>query len=314
MKTLPCGNRAQFPRKILGATALLLSPLIFALGQTRSVTVASEPGAIVWIDDVRYGKTDATGGFSIKTVAPGVHTLRVSADGFKETTKTLTATQRGEIKLPLTRTDDKAELAYQEAERLASSDRDKAIDAYRQAISARLGYTRAYIGLSRALSENGDTDAALAAIRDLRKTAPRTAEASAVEGRIYKDLGDDAKAIASFKRAITEGRGFQPEAYTGLGLLYKERGDGYGGQGDTSKQATAYLEAAKDLRMGLKQLSGAPDTSVLYQLLGLVLEQQKKYAEAIALYQEFLRFYPDSSDAAAVQSFIVQLKKQVSEQ
>jgi len=49
-------------------------------------------------------------------------------------------------------------------------------------------------------------------------------------------------------------------------------------------------------------------------LIGLVLERQKKYAEAIAVYEEFLRFFPDSNDAPAVQSFIVQLKKQMADQ
>ncbi|MGH9820411.1 MAG: tetratricopeptide repeat protein, partial [Pyrinomonadaceae bacterium] len=210
------------------------------------------------------------------------------------------------------KTDDPAELKYQEAERLAGTDHDKAAAAYREAISLRSGFTRAYIGLARVLSEDSDMDGALAAIKALRNTSPRNAEASAVEGRIYKDNGDDDKAIAAFKRSIVEGKGFQPEAYTGLGLLYKERAEGLGGAVD--KEAAAYTESAKNLRIALRQLSGAPDATVLYQLLGLVLERQKKYAEAIRLYQEFLRYFPDSSDAPAIQSFIDQLKKQLAEQ
>lgn len=279
--------------------------------QVRTITVASEPGAIVWIDDVRYGKTGTDGKITIRTVARGAHTIRARADGFKEASKTATAAQRGEVRVPLSRTEDKAELKYQEAERLSLIDRDKAADAYRQAIAMRPGYERAYIGLARILSEAGDTDGALAAIRDLRKTKPRNAEASAIEGRIRKDGGDEEKAIAAFRRAIAEGKGFQPEAYTGLGLLYKERAEGYGGEGDFVNEAANYNEAAKYLRIALKQLSGAPDASVLYQLIGLILERQKKYAEAIALYEEFLKFFPDSNDATAVQSFIVQLKKQM---
>jgi tetratricopeptide (TPR) repeat protein len=295
----------------IAAAAILTAS---AVGQTRSITVVSEPGAIVWIDDVRYGRTSKEGTLAVATVARGGHTLRVRADGFKETTKALAATQKAEVKVPLTRTEDKAELTYQEAERLSTTDREKAIDAYRQAIKLRPGYTRAYIGLARALSESGDGDGALAAIRDLRKSSPRNAEASAIEGRILKDNGDETKAIAAFKRSIAEGRGFQPEAYTGLGLLYKERAEGFGGQGDIDKETANYNEASKNLRIGLKQLSGAPDASVLYQLVGLVLERQKRYQEAIDLYEEFLRFFPNSSDVPAVQSFIVQLKKQMAEQ
>ena len=53
---------------------------------------------------------------------------------------------------------------------------------------------------------------------------------------------------------------------------------------------------------------------VIYQLLGLVFERQKKYADAISLYEEFLRLFPDSTDATAVRSFIVQLRKDMSAQ
>jgi predicted Zn-dependent protease len=278
----------------------------------RTVTVVTEPGAIVWIDDVQYGKTGADGKFTIRTVAFGSHTLRVRADGFKETSKTMTAAQRGDARVPLVRTEDTAELKYQEAERLAASDHDKAAEAYRAAIKFRPGYARAYIGLARVLSEDSDTDGALAAIRDLRRINPHNPEASAIEGRLRKDNGDDDKAIASFKRSIAEGRGFQPEAYTGLGLLYKERAEGLGG--DVAKESAAYAESARNFQIALRQLSGAPDASVLYQLLGVVLERQKKYQAAINLYEEYLRFFPDSSEADAVRSFIVQLRKQMSGQ
>ncbi len=118
-------------------------------------------------------------------------------------------------------------------------------------------------------------------IGELRKISPRNAEASAVQGRIDKDLGDEEKAIVSFQRAITEGRGVQPEAYTGLGLLYKERAEGFGGEGDLENETANYDQAAKYLKTALKQLSGAPDSSVLYQLLGLIYERQKKFNEAI---------------------------------
>jgi tetratricopeptide (TPR) repeat protein len=63
------------------------------------------------------------------------------------------------------------------------------------------------------------------------------------------------------------------------------------------------------LKIAIKQLSGAPDSIVIYQLLGLVYERQKKVDDAIAIYEEFLRLFPNSAEATAVQSFIVQLKK-----
>ena len=39
----------------------------------------------------------------------------------------------------------------------------------------------------------------------------------------------------------------------------------------------------------------------------------KKYEEAIEVYEEFLRLFPDTAEASAVQSFIIQIRKQMSE-
>jgi tetratricopeptide (TPR) repeat protein len=279
----------------------------------RTISISSEPEATVWIDGVRYGKTDASGKFTITTIAAGGHSIRVRADGFKETTKPLAATQKGEISIPLAKTTDEAELAFQEAERLISSDREKAAEAYNKAVRLRPKYAEAFIGLARVYSETGEIEKAEKAVRDARRARPGYAEASAVEGRIYKDQGNDEKAIAAFKRAITEGKGFQPEAYTGLGLLYKDRADAFGGKADYDNEDKSYTESAKYFKLAAKQLAGAPDAMVVSQLLGLIYEKQKKFAEAIAVYEEFLRMFPDSSEAGAVRSFIVQLKKQMAE-
>lgn len=294
---------------MFSASALSQSKRFSEHSQFRAITIATEPGTIVWIDGIRYGKTDKAGILEIKTVSSGVHTLRLRADGYKEKTHALAATQKGEIAVALVKTDDAAELAYQEAERLTTDDREKSADAYRRAIKARQNYPDAYIGLARVLSEAGDADEAAKALTVARRLRPGFAEASAIEGRIHKDNGEETKAIATFKRSITEGKGFQPEAYTGLGLLYKEKAEGAGGSGDFENETANYAEASRNLKIALKQLSGAPDTVVIYQLLGLIYERQKKYAEAIATYEEFLRIFPVSSEATAVRSFIVQLKK-----
>lgn len=279
------------------------------VSQFRSITVITEPGAVVWLDGVRFGKTGAAGTLEIKTVPSGTHTLRVRADGFREKSQTLAATHKGDTTVTLVRTDDEAELAYQEAERLTGDDREKSADAYRKALRFRPNYPEAFVGLARVLSETGDTDEAEKAIASARRLRPGYAEASAIEGRIHKDNGEESKAIAAFKRAITEGKGYQPEAYAGLGLLYKEKAEGFAGSGDFENEDLNYAESSKNLKTALKQLSGAPDTIVIYQLLGLIYERQKKYADAIATYEEFLRIFPASSEATAVRSFIVQLKK-----
>ena len=280
----------------------------------RAVTVLSRPDAIVWIDGVNRGKTDKSGKLEIRTVSSGAHTLRLRADGYKEKSQPLTAIQKGEIKVILVKTTDEAELAYQEAERLTGADREKSAAAYRRAVKFRPNYPEAYLGLARVLSDAGDLDEAKNALIAARKLRPAYAEASAVEGRINKENGEEDTAVAAFKRAITEGKGFQPEAFAGLGLLYKEKAEGFGGSGDFAGEDLNYTESAKYLKSAVKQLSGAPDAIIIYQLLGLVYERQKKYKDAIATYEEFLRIFPDSIEATAVKSFIVQIKKDMAPQ
>lgn len=277
--------------------------------QFRSIKVISQPNAKVWIDGVYYGKTGESGTLAITTVSSGAHSLRLRADGFKERTQSLTAAQKGDVQVKLLKTTDEAELAFQEAERLTAVDREKAVEAYERAIAARPQFPDAFVALARVQTELGDLEEAEHSIGSARNTRPNFAEASAVLGRIYKEGGQEEKAIAAFKRAITEGKGFQPEAYTGLGLLYKEKAEGFGGVGDFDNETLNYNEATKNLKIALKQLSGAPDTVILYQLVGLIYERQKQYKDAIAVYEEFLRIFPESNDATAVRSFIVQLRK-----
>lgn len=299
--------------KFLTATIIsMLFPAAFVFGQTtRIITVITEPKATVWIDDIRRGAADEAGSLTIKNIAPGIHKIRLRADGFKETTQNLNALQKGDVKISLTKTTDEAELAFQEAERLSTIDRQKAIDAYRKAISLRPAYFTAQIALARILSDAGDNEGALKVIADARKSRLNFAEASTVEGRIYKADDKEEKAIASYKRAIREGKGFQPEAHAGLGLLYKDRGENAGIANDSENQNLNYELAEKELYTAARQLSGAPDAIVIYQLLGEIYEKQHEYKKAIAVYEEFLRVFPDANEATAVKSFIVQLKKQM---
>ncbi len=295
-------------------TAVILCFAVNAFAQTRTVTVLTEPNASVWLDDVLRGISDATGKLKIAPVTAGAHKLRVRADGFKEVSQSLTAAQTGDVKIALVKTTDQAELTFQEAERLSSSDREKAIAAYRKAVSLRPKYAEANLGLARVLSANNDLDGALKAVAAARRARPGYAEASAVEGRIYVSEGDEAKAVAAFKRAITEGKGVQPEANTGLGLLYKEKAEGFGSEGDYESETENYTLAVQYFKKAIVQLAGAPDAVTLYQFLGMAYEKMKKYNEAIAVYEEFLKLFPDNNESEAVRSFIVQLKKQMSEQ
>jgi tetratricopeptide (TPR) repeat protein len=279
----------------------------------RSVTVSTEPGAAVWINDVRYGTADENGKFTARLVPAGRIKLRVRADGYSEGSKTLLPAQKGAVPITLVKTDDAAWLAFQEGERQSLLDRDKAITAYRNAVTLRPNFPEAYAALARILLEQGKYDAAETAIRSARKYRVAYPEATAILGRLYKDTGDEAKAIATFRKAITEGGGYQPEAYTGLGLIYKDKAEASAAEGDYAGEAANYTESAKNFAKAADQLASAPDAPVLYQLLGLTYEKQKRYKEAIAVYQKFLLMFPDSVEAEAVRSFITQLEKQMDE-
>ena len=281
--------------------------------QTKTITISTEPNASVWVDDVLRGTTGEGGKLVIKTITASKHNLRVRADGFKEISQNLLPTQTGDLKIALAKTTDEAELAFQQAEKLQVLSKEKAKELYKKAISLRPKYAEAQLGLARVLLEQSDSEDALEAVREARKARPGYAEASAVEGRIYKSDEQEEKAVASYKRAIAEGKGFQPEAYTGLALLYKEKAEAAGAAGDFANEQTFYAQSLKFFPSAIAQLSGAPDAITVYQLYGLVYEKMKKYDEAIKIYEEFLRVFPDAAEASVVRSFIVQLKKQMSE-
>jgi tetratricopeptide (TPR) repeat protein len=301
--------------RLLGLLLVVL--VTTAVGQTargRALVIKTEPKAVVWLNGIRYGTTDDQGQLDIKHAPAGRQLVRVRADGFKETSKTILPTQTGNIEIPLTKTTDEAELAFQEAEKLSTVDRKRSETAYRNAIKANPGFVEAHIALARVLSDAGDLEEAAKAIREAVRLRPRDPEAAAVEGRIAKLSDQEPKAIAAFKRAITNGAGFQPEAYTGLAMLYQERAEAAASGSDFALEKRNYAEAEKNFAMAVKQLGTGADAPTIYQLLGLVYEKQHKYKEAIALYEDFLRLFPNSVEATAVQSFIVQLKKQMADQ
>jgi tetratricopeptide (TPR) repeat protein len=269
-----------------------------AAAAQSAYAVKSEPHTIIWIDGVRRGVTDDSGQLKLNSVTRGRHIVRLRSTGFAEKAIPVAVFPRV-LTVQLTKTTDPAELAFQEAEAARETARDdearkKAAELYRKSISLRKNHAEAHLGLARELLELNDYDAALAEVRAARTYRPGYAEASAVEGRIYRNSAYADKAIASYKRAITEAHGFQPEAHTGLGIIYEDQGRDAG--------------AVTEFKTALSQLS---DTEpVIYQLLGAVYEKQQNYKEAVAAYDKYLQLAPNGTLAPAVRSMIDQLRKQ----
>jgi tetratricopeptide (TPR) repeat protein len=265
----------------------------------RTITINSEPKAVVWIDEIRRGVTNDNGALGSLKLSAGAHNLRVRAMGFKEISMPITAIQRGEIKVRLMRTTDQAELLFQRAEDARETARDDpgrkvSADLYFQALKLRPVYPAAHLGLARVLSDLNDTNSALSEIEAARSARPVYAEASAVEGRIYRETGQTDEAIGAFNRAIREAHGIQPEAHVGIGRVYEDKGE--------------YELAAREFKIAIDQLF---DTEpIIYQMLGLAYEKSGKNGEAIAAYENYLRLAPNGSQASAIKSIVEQLKSE----
>lgn len=275
---------------------LLVSPAIYA--QQAALTITTEPNAIVWIDEIRRGTTDASGKLVLTKVSAGRHAVRVRASGFKETTVPLVAGRRS-LNVKLAPTTDQAELLFQQAETAREKARDDAArktaaDLYRDAIKLRPAFPAAHVGLARVLLDLDDFKAAHAAIDAARRTKSSFPEASAVEGRIYREEAFDADAIRSFRRAIKEAGGVQPEAYVGLAKLYEDKGQ--------------FDLAVAEYRKALAQLSDSEP--VIYQMLGAAYERLEKPKEAVAAYEKYLQLAPNGSYATAIRSILEQLKRE----
>ena len=283
--------------KALFAAVFVLFVFLTISAQAPLV-ITTEPNAIVWIDEIRRGTTDASGKLSVTKVSPGRHTVRVRAGGFKETSVAL-APGRRSLAVNLLPTTDQAELLFQQAETAREKARDdagrqKAVELYREAIKLRPAFPAAHVGLARLLMDLNEFKEAHAQIDAARRARPSYAEASAVEGRIYREEAFDRDAIRSFNRAIREGGGVQPEAFVGLAKLYEDKGE--------------FAQAIAEYRKAIAQLSDSEP--VIYQMLGAAYERLEKPKEAIAAYEKYLELAPNGSYATAIRSILQQLKRE----
>jgi tetratricopeptide (TPR) repeat protein len=282
----------------LGFAVLLFLLVAPSIQAQAALTITSEPNAIVWIDEIRRGITDASGKLTLTKVSAGRHSIRVRASGFKETSATLLPGRRT-LAVKLLPTTDSAELKFQEAEAAREKARDdasleKAADIYREAIKLRPAFPAAQVGLARVLMSLNQFKEAHAAIDAARKTRPVYAEASAVEGRVYREEAFDDDAVRSFRRAIREAGGVQPEAYVGMAKVWEDKGD--------------FSQAIVEYKKALAQLSESEP--VIYQMLGAAYERVEKPKEAVAAYEKYLELAPNGSYAAAIRSILTQLKRE----
>lgn len=270
----------------------------FSVHAQSPLAITTEPNAVVWIDEIRRGTTDGAGKLMLTRVSAGRHSVRVRANGFKEITAALLPGRRT-LAIKLVPTTDPAELKFQEAEAAREKARDDAAlqgaaDIYREAIKLRPAFPAAQVGLARVLMSLNEFKDAHAAIDAARRTRPAYAEASAVEGRIYREEAFDNDALRSFRRAIKEAAGVQPEAYVGMAKVWEDKGQ--------------FAEAIVEYKKALAQLSDSEP--VIYQMLGAAYERIEKPKEAVTAYEKYLELAPTGSYAAAIRSILQQLKRE----
>jgi tetratricopeptide (TPR) repeat protein len=217
--------------------------------------------------------------------------------GFKEATTPLVAGRRS-VAVKLVRTADQAELAFQQAEDAREKAKDdaarqKAAELYQATLKLRPAFPAAHVGLARVLLDLNQYQLALHEIEAARRIRPTYAEASAVEGRINREAAFTDEAVQSFRRAIREARGFQPEAHVGLARVLEDKGQ--------------YEEAIVEFRKAIDQLSDSEP--VIYQLLGAAYERAQNFKEAVTAYEKYLALAPNGSLAPAIRSIIEQLRR-----
>jgi tetratricopeptide (TPR) repeat protein len=294
------------------AVNILFAPLVLTLALSESIhsqvsprsqappalTITTEPNAAVWIDEMRRGTTDAYGKLSVSNVSNRRHTIRVRAVGFKESSAMLPAGRRS-ISVKLVPTADQAELLFQQAELAREKaredkDREKAVELYLQSLKIRPAIPAARVGLARLFLDMDQFEKAHDEIEAARKLKPSYAEASAVQGRIFREQAFNPESIRAYRRAIREAGGVQPEAYVGLARVFEDNGD--------------FNEAIVNYRKAIEQL--ADSEPVIYQLLGAAYEKVEKPKEAVVAYEKYLQLAPNGSYATAIRSILDQLKRE----
>ncbi|GBC82289.1 Lipopolysaccharide assembly protein B [bacterium HR10] len=266
------------------------------------VVISTLPEAVVFLNGVRRGVTDARGTLTL-TVEPGTYTLRVSKLGRQEVERRVHlqpgAARRLVLSLPPLR--DRAERHRQQGDAWREQKLfARAVAEYRRAIALRRGrFPRARLGLARALLALEEHEEALRQVRRaLAESRAPLPEAHTLLGNILRAQGLYEEAIREYRAALRHAGGFSPEAHAGLALALEEIGE---------------TEAAiTHMRTAIAQ--NADTEPILYYLLGNLLLTADRLPEAIAAYEAYLRLAPQSETAPAVRSLVEQLRRELASQ
>jgi tetratricopeptide (TPR) repeat protein len=281
------------------------APQPAASAPSSSLVIKAEPGAVIWVDNLRYGTVPQSGELAVKNLRAGSHTVRARLLGKRELLETVQLKPGSEhsLQLAFTLPASEAEKFFQNAEALREKGKHaEAIEEYRRALKLKSGYPPARVGLARSLAVKDDYDAAIAeARRAAREAAAQpalAAEAHTVVANTLRIQGFADAAVKSYRAALALSRNASPEAHTGLAIAYQ----------DTNRPE----DAIKHFRLAAAHSN---DTEpVIYYLLGNLLDRQNRYQEAIEVYEKYLALEPQGRNSTAVRSLIKQLRREVERQ
>lgn len=271
------------------------------LSTSSSLLIKAEPGAIIWVDGLRYGAVPAGGELTVKNLRAGSHTVRARLLGKRELLETVQLAPNAShtLQLSFTLAANEAERAFQTAEALREKGKHaEAIEEYRRAIRLRNNvHPAARIGLARSLAVKDDYDLAVTearrAAREAASQPALAAEALTVIANTKRTQGFADEALASYRAALAQARNVSVEAHTGMALAYE----------DVNRPE----EAIKHFRTAIAQ---ANDTEpIIYYLLGGLLDRQNQPKEALEVYEKYLALDPQNRNANAVRSLIKQLRR-----
>lgn len=257
----------------------------------------SVASSIVVVDDVRLGRTDATGARTFANVPAGRRSVVVRQPGYSDFRRVVVfrAGATAAVVPKRVKLTDEAERIRQAADFLAADGKHVLAAAeYRRAMAIRPdGFRDAEIGLARSLLALKDYDGSTAAAEQLASTEPKHLESQTVLANVLRERGLYDEAIAVYRRAIALAPDRSPEAHAGLAILLNERGDLAGAATEMARAIAQNLDAEP----------------ILYQVYGGILERLERRTDAVAAYERFLALAPKSALAPAVQSVVDQLKQ-----
>ena len=160
---------------------------------------------------------------------------------------------------------------------------DKARDDLQKAIAVNANIAGYHEKLGTVLMELGDWQAAKAPLAKAIELEPALFKAYYKLAQVDEQLDDQQSALKHYTEACQKGPRFL-EAYSALGRLYADLG---------------YLEqSVQVLTEALKvALKGTEEEAQVHHLLGTVLQQQRKYDEAVREFKAALGVVPGMRDA-----------------